>query len=1520
MRWRALMIAGSVLLLIAVWAGVSISRARTIARETSFQPQPSVLIAGKGFGTADLAFLETGNAPWPFATPGFSERSISFPNAIDLRNYATLTIPLRLSGSTIGRVRTKLRLVHHNGWVYETWKELPLYFGDHGNLVVDVSADSCDMVPVGHGRPWDGESARAIRQLTLSVHSEGIAHGWLDVGAPKLDELPSSSGQRNESAFASGVNAPWPPADMKLLDFACGAGFQPANVPGRLEACTTIDVQFRFDPAPPDPFDPEHCEVRVLLVRTADEANLSGKLNRGTALPPEVLAQARPAFLDQDYFRYEGALNPAEELKPLGLPCFRARIPLDNDPQPGEKTIAVLILNGHVLSRAPLDLRTAGVPPANLAGETPAVRLDPVPTWTSSGGESFCEIYRPHSEWTGMPWRLEAARYTPVVRASVPAQPASPKKADWSYGAWSDKTACWVAPIEWNQAWGKWQGLGRYDLELCWRFDRILETAGDKDVRLPLLLSADTMFFNQGKYRWPMNPLCSESGGPIAGSGQFFTDSQARENFRRRLRYVAARYGTSPALSGWLFGATIPADRVPEWHKEMAALLASLDQARGWYRPPNTHLSEGVPDLRTAGVPPANGAGETPAVRSHAIVSLHPWATDFEKTSRKNSFEPGSPDFDAWNAEQRLSPGTHKRLATEQASDGRQSVALRSNSFPGHVCLVRELLFKTAESDNFYDYHTMIFDVYIPRGAPHDMRAVVHFRDRDELWYETLLDPLIRPGEWTRMVVDITADNLHGLKPVNHVRPWDDYSRTRLREIGIRIFCGHKYDGEIFIDNIYFAGAQTGRVAPKVTPVVVVRASAPATIARFDKWELDFDLNKSYPNPYDPEVVDVSARITRPDGKEVVVPAFFYEPYDRRLVERDVIPDKDDEDVPHKAEVEEIVPIAGGMKGFWKLRYAPELDGPHSVVLEVREGGKWRMTGERWIDDERYTHDGEPLPIVKHQDFDWGGGGNNQFTQIDGSRDDGRRKLQELDYKAGEVVARSAPISFSAAGSKNHGYVRRAKDPHYLEHSDGTFFYPVGMNLSTPSEEQLPFNGPQWRTPKAYRKLRDTGRRGTYQYDDYFAQFEKHKLNWAKFWMATWWTAMEWRRDWPPYQGAGRYSQPNAWRMDYLVEAARAKNIFVQIILMNHGQVSSGINRDWQNNPYSVELGGPVKAARDFYSDYNAKRLFKNKLRYIAARWGYSTSIMDWTICGEMDFTEDYQTNGFDLMVPANDRPAPESMISWIEEMGGYMKEIDPGHHLIGTHVSHPQRGQNIQMTKILDYVQSNAYSGFPWLANSSMNAVKALFAYYYGQGGQNHFRGMHAFGKPVLICEQGGHWHGISKKYGNWTRNTRESLDADLHCGLWAGLMTPLAGQTGYWWWLHVHFDGGYEHFEAIQNFMEGEDLRGANFERNAPRVEGNGKNIEALAFQNSKHGFAWFYDKMLPYRLASEEYSGIKAWINDVDPGAYEIEFWNTHEGKVISKVSVDAVENQTKDGYYLPITLPKFEGDIAVKFRKK
>jgi Domain of unknown function (DUF5060) len=55
-------------------------------------------------------------------------------------------------------------------------------------------------------------------------------------------------------------------------------------------------------------------------------------------------------------------------------------------------------------------------------------------------------------------------------------------------------------------------------------------------------------------------------------------------------------------------------------------------------------------------------------------------------------------------------------------------------------------------------------------------------------------------------------------------------------------------------------------------------------IAQFGRLELTLDLSATYDNPFDPADIDVRAEFAAPDGQRLVVPAFFYVPYERTVV------------------------------------------------------------------------------------------------------------------------------------------------------------------------------------------------------------------------------------------------------------------------------------------------------------------------------------------------------------------------------------------------------------------------------------------------------------------------------------------------------------------------------------------------------------------------------------------------------------------------------------------------------------
>jgi hypothetical protein len=58
----------------------------------------------------------------------------------------------------------------------------------------------------------------------------------------------------------------------------------------------------------------------------------------------------------------------------------------------------------------------------------------------------------------------------------------------------------------------------------------------------------------------------------------------------------------------------------------------------------------------------------------------------------------------------------------------------------------------------------------------------------------------------------------------------------------------------------------------------ITNLSLPSSVDVFGLFEMSFQLGK-YDNPYDPEVIDVYAEFTAPDGKTFKVNGFYYEGY-----------------------------------------------------------------------------------------------------------------------------------------------------------------------------------------------------------------------------------------------------------------------------------------------------------------------------------------------------------------------------------------------------------------------------------------------------------------------------------------------------------------------------------------------------------------------------------------------------------------------------------------------------------------
>ncbi len=198
----------------------------------------------------------------------------------------------------------------------------------------------------------------------------------------------------------------------------------------------------------------------------------------------------------------------------------------------------------------------------------------------------------------------------------------------------------------------------------------------------------------------------------------------------------------------------------------------------------------------------------------------------------------------------------------------------------------------------------------------------------------------------------------------------------------------------------------------------------------------------------------------------------------------------------------------------------------------------------------------------------------------------------------------------------------------------GVPFYPLGMNLAWPAGERLSY------------------------YRNSFSALRAHGMNWTRIWFANWGGLnLDWTQDdLGDSPAPGELNERVAQTWDAIIEDATAKGIRVQMVFQHHGQYSAKVDSNWKDNPWNAaNKGGFLKTPSDFFTDETARRLTRQKYRYIVARYGWSPAVMAWEL-----FNEVYQTDAY----LAGDIRA---VADWHNEMADTLRAIDPYHHLVTT-------------------------------------------------------------------------------------------------------------------------------------------------------------------------------------------------------------------------------------------------------------
>ena len=318
----------------------------------------------------------------------------------------------------------------------------------------------------------------------------------------------------------------------------------------------------------------------------------------------------------------------------------------------------------------------------------------------------------------------------------------------------------------------------------------------------------------------------------------------------------------------------------------------------------------------------------------------------------------------------------------------------------------------------------------------------------------------------------------------------------------------------------------------------------------------------------------------------------------------------------------------------------------------------------------------------------------------------------------------------------NHGFIKVSKsNPLYFDFSDGTSFFGIGMD----------------------RIQADEG--GCYQ------RFSASGGNFNRLFLTNGKVDIQELNPDPerPDRGLGKINLENSWNLDKLLELGENLGIYHMLTLTNQ----YNFNRQWEIHTYNRANGGILDSKNEYFTNEEAMQYFERYLRYLVARWGYSTAVFSW------DLWNEYSAMGIDA----------DTAIPWHLRMTHYIDSLDVFDHIIHTNDGAFNGYDEMHALKEMEIVSTNTY------ANKDISYLASIWTR----------RMIESFNKPYVLTEYGMGHNPPPGAYGAMDPERRM-----VHNGLWSPFMNGSAA-TGMPWeanWLdHPIF---YAFIQAVHKVVD--------------------------------------------------------------------------------------------------------------------
>ena len=448
-------------------------------------------------------------------------------------------------------------------------------------------------------------------------------------------------------------------------------------------------------------------------------------------------------------------------------------------------------------------------------------------------------------------------------------------------------------------------------------------------------------------------------------------------------------------------------------------------------------------------------------------------------------------------------------------------------------------------------------------------------------------------------------------------------------------------------------------------------------------------------------------------------------------------------------------------------------------------------------------------------------------------------------------------------------------DPRFLS-VDGRWHWPIGINMHATNDLLC----------RDFYSTVFTPNRAGLVFREVIERLSAHGVNSVEIWLSAWGLGLEGRADRSGFHGHGRYHQDNAARLDAVLDFAWHHGTRINLVINHYTQASTNNppESEWEDNPYNRQRGGPLRQPSELFEAPEALAGQENVRRYLIARYADHPGIFGWELWSESNLISARR----------------ETVRRWHDQAVKRWHELDVYRHLVSTHWSEDFRNVHNELAslKSLDLLAVDAYRRHQrWSRGRSESLSEILAGTMFDRSD-----GMGRYGKPVLITE-----------YGASSGDSPDGqLEVDHATSAWVALVCGHAGSPMSWWWEWVDQGERWQPYEAIRNFILGEDLRAPLGRSVKLRASTAGGDLWAQAW--SRPG------RMLGYMQSPDwgQRGGKPPTMTttnidigmSIASGSLTLEWWDADRGERREVVHIN------HPGGELRLQAPPFAGHIAFK----